>query len=530
MSLFLLTIEQTAFWLFATAWATAGSVRVRHAAWRWLIALAALAPLAMATAMTAALWRLAKGNATITFPLEFATIAMVLTLFAAVAVIGRGWSRDGGGSRRAESWRMGALAIAAGAILLAHGMTFWNADLSMRQRIETLRVEAGAAASSLAPVSVPEPQNAAVVYQETMLLTQTGSPNKELDEWTTTAGENPAQLPVEDPQLLTYLKRRSEQLQRVREATQRPVCNFRRDWARLSVEMLLPETQALRGIAQDLRLSAYVAVAQGRRADALRDVVAMHRLADHASQEPILVSLLVATAIDHIAVRSLEHVLLRGAGKWTAEDLQPLDDWHAPPIRMRFQTALRMEEAFGTATFCQILNGDTDARVLESVPSNVNFLGGPAAPFYRLFFMSEEVRSYRNLMRQAQNRVLATGVTAAENERWFQAEFDASRLGLLSRLMLPALASVFKAMNRSEAMQRLATLAIALARHRQQYGAYPESLEAWDSNTMVPHDPFVNAPLRMIRRDDRLVLYSVGPDAVDNQAAGDDLKFELPAP
>ncbi len=528
MSLYLLAFEHMAFWLVLTAFVTAASVHVRHGVLRWLAVLPPLLILTIAAIGSGAVWQMAKANLTLAFPFEFATFFLCITLVAALGVVVRGWSRDRAGVRRAESWRVGTLAVASGAILLAHGMTFWNADMSMRQQVETLRVEAGLVASSLAPVTVPEPQNAAIVYQETMLLSQYEKRQKEWDDWSELASNQPEKLPVDDPKLLSYLRRRSTQLERVREATKLPVCNFRRDWARLSVDMLLPETQALRQIALDLRLSAFVAAAQGRKADALRDIVAMHRLADHAAQEPILVSLLVGTAIDHIAVKSLEHVLSSGGEAWTETDLRPLDDWHSRPIRMRFQSALRMEEAFGVATFCQIMNGDADARMLQSNPSSVNVLGGPVAPFYRMCFFPEEVRSHRQLMRHAQNRALAPELTAADNERWFKSEMDTSRLGVMSRLLVPALQQVFTAMHRSEAMQRLAILAIELVEYRQAHGAYPESLESLESDILLPLDPFSNAPLKMLRRDNRIILYSVGPDAIDNQAEGDDFKFTLP--
>jgi len=53
--------------------------------------------------------------------------------------------------------------------------------------------------------------------------------------------------------------------------------------------------------------------------------------------------------------------------------------------------------------------------------------------------------------------------------------------------------------------------------------------------SQVPDDPFVDGPLRLRRLDDGLVVYSVGPDGIDNggnigtsgRTRGTDLGFRL---
>jgi hypothetical protein len=66
----------------------------------------------------------------------------------------------------------------------------------------------------------------------------------------------------------------------------------------------------------------------------------------------------------------------------------------------------------------------------------------------------------------------------------------------------------------------MATLALRL--YRLEHGAYPESLEALAPRYLatVPADPFaLNAALRYRRKGSKYVLYSIGPDGVDNGGA-----------
>ena len=67
---------------------------------------------------------------------------------------------------RAATWPRGKLAAGLAVAIALHLMTFWNLDLAVRQRVETLRVEAGAIALSVAPVPVLDRDNAALLYEQ----------------------------------------------------------------------------------------------------------------------------------------------------------------------------------------------------------------------------------------------------------------------------------------------------------------------------------------------------------------------------
>jgi hypothetical protein len=78
---------------------------------------------------------------------------------------------------------------------------------------------------------------------------------------------------------------------------------------------------------------------------------------------------------------------------------------------------------------------------------------------------------------------------------------------------------VARADQRCLAFQRCALAAVAAERHRRERGAWPESLEALVKTghlKEVPADPYDGKALRWCRLKDGAVIYSVGPDGVDN--------------
>jgi hypothetical protein len=88
----------------------------------------------------------------------------------------------------------------------------------------------------------------------------------------------------------------------------------------------------------------------------------------------------------------------------------------------------------------------------------------------------------------------------------------------LSAAILPAVAPVFAANDRHGAQRQLTLVTLALAIHRVEQGAFPEKL-----SDLVPSlaatlqvDTFQGKPLGYQRTDDGFLLYSFGPNGVDD--------------
>ena len=68
----------------------------------------------------------------------------------------------------------------------------------------------------------------------------------------------------------------------------------------------------------------------------------------------------------------------------------------------------------------------------------------------------------------------------------------------------------------AEGYRSLTRLALAARTHRRTTGSWPANPEALAGVMVWPRDPFTDAPLRAEVRNGKLVLWSNGPDGVDD--------------
>jgi hypothetical protein len=106
-------------------------------------------------------------------------------------------------------------------------------------------------------------------------------------------------------------------------------------------------------------------------------------------------------------------------------------------------------------------------------------------------------------------------------------------------LMLPAFNRVQAASDREEQVQRNLNLAFLLAAHLRDHGKYPEKLDQVAANyhVAIPNDLFSREPLIYRRAGNGYLLYSVGPNGIDEEGRGandeprgDDLSVRMPVP
>ena len=445
--------------------------------------------------------------------------AVVMTLGLAV-LAWRGLSLDDQGQRRALSWSLPNLCLGLIAAVTLYSMTFWNLDLAVRQQMAAMRREAGTLAMSVAPPPVPDRENAALVYQQLFESKLAQKKPAKYDEWWTKISDYDVDFDARDPELVAYVRRHAPLLNDLRAATRLPTCSFIRDWSRIDIAMLLGETQNARDAARELALEARVEAAHGNVRLALEDLAAIHRLAEHIGQEPTMISQLVAFAVDSIASYQLEWVLQHHPV--TEEELAALADWQPLSMSLRLQRAALTEEALGLATLSEF----DDSGVVEN---NFETLGIPnwgpnVNPLYRVFLFSADVQMYRRFLREYRNIAIRPYAERAKAYQVSESKLSSTPVGIVTRLLLPALSQFDKACSRTAARQRLEYLALAAHRYRLKHGEgkrFPDSLEQLTEAGLayIPLDPYDDQPLRMIRRDDALILYSIGPDQIDEQGA-----------
>ena len=550
----LLWIEGLAAMLLLVAWVTAVAARRRHRGVQRALPITA-ALLVFGVAVLAVVGAYALRYITLCRPNLVLYTASWAVVFAAgaVAVLARGLrTRDD--ERAAKAWPAGRLGVALAAVIALDMMTLWNMDLAARNYLTAQRAEAGALALSVAPARVPDRANAALVYQQAADAMK--SLDDELGEKVTTerreskAGqpEGPwsrvsgwlrepgsPEVDLASPELREHLRQGAPVLVLVRRAAAMPDCYFERDWGRPSPDMLLPEYDGLRRASRRLMLEARCRAADGDAAGAVADVSAMFQMAGHTRTEAILVGLLVAMMMDDMAASALEAVV--ATGQVQPADLAALAFDDTVAYQRCLARALRMEEAFGLGCFAMLGEGGSPALMLELMGETRTFLWWPVAVVWRVFIMPEDLASYRDTLHTFQTQAAFPYHQAVGEHEDIERLVETGQLGVLTRMLVPALSKCAERAAESDARHRLAQTALAAMAWRGKHGRMPTALEDLAPEVLprVPIDPFDGRPLRKTTRDGKVVLYSIGPDLKDdggaaweNETRTGDLTFRLP--
>lgn len=432
----------------------------------------------------------------------------------------------------AVSWPRAKLALVLLAAVVLHIMTFANLDAAARQSLATVQTEASALAASVMPERVPDGENAAVVYQQAFdamgpkdewpqvwrNAVDALQPAKTRSDDDAEAAEGQAVTPFnfQAPELIEFLKDHAGELALFRVAAARPGCYFDKNYARLSFDMPLVELQQLRRAARLLAVDARRLAARGDLRGALADVNALFSLAGHAGAGPTLVSMLVAAAIDGLACDTMQEVL--GSTVATEDHFSDIFIDGAASYRRLLARAMRMEEAFVTSLFANMDRVD-NLQVLQDMFGGIappmQFFG----PLYRVFLQAHDLAAYRTLMHEHEQLSAKPYREAKAGWEALQDRFDRQPRGLLTALLTPALGAANEAAFQAEARRRVAETALGMHRYRAARGQFADKLDdlAPDFLPVVPRDPFDGQRLRLEKNARGWVVYSVGPDLVENQ-------------
>ena len=426
---------------------------------------------------------------------------------------------------RAGHWPRARLATRLCIAIILLLLTLWKMDTTARQELASVRDEASILALAVAPPRVPDRDNAALVYKRAIETMETKDfwPTAARDQWLLWVVPKEDGRDFTDPNLTAFLERQQDLLQVIQDATGLPGCYFARDYDRPSIDMQLPELGGLRDMQRLLTLQAHWQAAQGHVAEAMTTINAMYRLSDHAGLEPVLITALVTIAMENMAHAALQYLCTHT--NVSEEDLQRVA-WPHTPLRQLLSRALHMEEAFGLSAFCSLAEGrhDLSAVIEAGAVAQVDSTGladRATLALFRIFLLAPDLANYRETM-QHQRTVAAQSYSQAKGE-WdrLDAEFATQPQGILTSLLLSGLRNCSEAVIRAETERHCAQVALAVYRHSLERGHLPESLAQLspDQMAVVPSDLYNQKPLRMKQSGANVLIYSVGPDLVDNQGA-----------
>lgn len=455
-----------------------------------------------------------------------AIAAAIVAAFGGVAVIARG-AAPRHLPPPAARWPILTLAggVAASAVLAGGCWGMIVQGIAAEGR--ALRLEVQRRMVELMPPLDPTVDNAAPLYTAFVAHVAADSRlNPPASDQPPSAAEVPADVLASHAATIDLLRR----------AAAIPACRFDRDWARPSIEQLLPEPQALRLGAGLLARTARDAAAEGRVVEALADVALAGRIGRHLRGESFLIIEKTARHIEEDALETLVAILPHVTPDQASSlDAPGLADLLAPPPRpgrefVVDESALLLlfaGTADGRATW---LAGGGSIPVVPLRPADL----WPACNelIYRTVFTRNEIAACRREFDRY--RAIADAVGSHERD-WPDAAAEIAMLGeeiaerprdgMMLPLLMPAIGIDIRARLELEARREAARVLIAATRHRLATGRFPLRIEDLprDLFAAIPRDPFGSGqPLRVAVGPDEIVVWSIGPDGLDGGGPGDD--------
>jgi hypothetical protein len=285
----------------------------------------------------------------------------------------------------------------------------------------------------------------------------------------------------------------------------------------------------LRSSARLLQADALLAAGEGRVDDALDDGADILRMADHVKMEPVVISQLVAYALQGIAVKSLQHTLSAGApspreARDLITQLAAIDNMGPSVMSMKGEVSLfdvpLLESAVrdggrGLArTLVQDQSNEQEVRQARFLRLYTTFgrpifnLDGRSLLLLKDAYFPFLTRPWPELPPGERS---ANGSQAGPHPE--------PRLPLTSMLMPVYTRFVWSRENKIASLGG-AQIALALCLYKAEHGAYPASLTVLEAaGYKLPRDPFTGKPYQYLRGGAGFVVYSLGPDMKDDGGA-----------
>lgn len=365
------------------------------------------------------------------------------------------------------------------------------------------------------------------------------------------------------PKLAAWLNHNRTALNTIREATRRkrwfnPVVGVQGEERGLLLGALLPMSQEMRDFARALTSAALLAVSEGRIDDAVRDLMACHRLARLVGQGHFIIDSLVGVAIEAITFEAEIAMLRSGrlADKQLAayqkeiEALPPL-----PPVAERVNRAERFVlldaityvarrgyKGLKEITDLSEVGGikewfnDLKWKVLASLIDWNHVLKKANTEFDRLNVVMRKRRfadwhvaqkKHDEHLGKIRSGLLDGKVFLKKllNEKKDASAISDTMANVFVALFMPALKQVGVAEDRATTRLKLLRLAIALERYRKANENFPAKLADLQPKFVkkLPQDYFTEKPFRYRPAKDAYLLYSIGINLKDD---GGRMKWE----
>jgi len=248
----------------------------------------------------------------------------------------------------------------------------------------------------------------------------------------------------------------------------------------------------------------------------------------------LIIGTLVSIAIQGITVSALEEILCDAApspsaAREFADRLAAIDNTSASIFAVKGELGL-----FGLPFFERLRSGEISLQEISTgtagtVESRKRIrllasLGGwlrrpllNANERLYLRYTGDHVRAFELPWPDSQQTVDRIDNSLPHARPWsFVAEY-----------ITPVLGRAIWSRDRATASLRAAAIALSLKAYYADHGAYPDSLSALEADGWtLPADPFGGGPYHYRREGDGFVVWSIGPDVDDDNAARDYFAYE----
>jgi len=278
-------------------------------------------------------------------------------------------------------------------------------------------------------------------------------------------------------------------------------------------DAMLPNIASWRQLARLFQLRATIALVDGNIESAVHSFRCMISIGSSVEHEPNLIPRLVQVAIHRAALDTLGAILNAGAlDRDTLDECLKIVEVARDTPNLR--SAIELERAVFILTCDNLVAGRWDW-------SQVSDDGKRAPPprdirtdeliGCRIYESLLSVMDKPNVLLERFGRVETDALGMAGPEPYIDGKHR------LLELLGPTFVHAVEFYVRLLAQVRCGHLAILAARYRLDHGSLPASLADLDaSQDDLLVDPFDGKPLRFHVEDDAIVIYSIGPDLIDN--------------
>lgn len=433
------------------------------------------------------------------------------------------------GEPTAAHWPAGRLAVGCFVMILVTGWSFWALDLAVAQRIQRLHTDGLALSIAATPPPVDPEDNAAPLFNQALNMLETIYPPKNPREGPSSLYRFYENLEVSsddfDPEkreMLDYLQKAQPALLLIHEAAAKPRCDFGILYTPPSVEILLPQLSDLRAVQILLCASARVHAHKGEMNLALADMRAAEGMSRHASDLPFLVSHMVATGMEAMVFDTYQRLL--DDAHFPSNPVN--GDWedHQFSLEGKLPRIMQYNSAMGMYLF-QDQQTDILSVALDKIPntlkSNVQTRQLMEVPsVYRVFYADRDIDSTLHILHRYEIGRASRFYRGSGHWPENPADMAGGAIGPIGQYALFDHLSRHNLQSlRVDAQADLMTLARGMVRYRAANGKYPDDLRELSPKYIhaLPVDPFMGYPMKMLNKDGRRIIYSIGPDVTDDQ-------------